>query len=541
MKSRIRLAAVTAGLIVTAFGVALPAQAGASGLQATTTAAPASGTGQSATASSVNVRSAAAGPQLPAPAQVSAALGRNGKPAGNALPSRPAGGVKPHLANPPGQVGGPNGGIAARTSSARTPFTPPSTVNANFQGMTQGDSNCGNCQPPDVNAAVSNTEIAHVVNLRLQVFTKTGGVLCGVGLNTFLGTGSALSDPRIQYDNLNNRFSMVLIPIPASSSAAPAEYLATSKTADACGSWWVYHMTFSGPSYPAGTLLDYPYLGQDRVSILSSTNNFSFTNSYLGSTAFAVPKSAAYSGAGFSFHSYSVAFSTAPVTVTGKSMLTTTTTYWLASVPGTGYDLYKMPTSPAGAITLQATISSPFSAPPRRVLQPGTSQTLDPLDGRIVWAPVQDDNFVWFSHGMNISGYPGIRYGAINVTSNTATVAMAFHSATSDDFNPSIGVSDAGNGLIHAWLNWAYTDTAAHRPPSDTVNGVLPGQGVPNETGTDLTLVTGSSTSSNFRFGDFSSVAVDPASGGLTAVTAQEYFIGSGLWRTRIARVSFSS
>jgi len=24
-------------------------------------------------------------------------------------------------------------------------------------------------------------------------------------------------------------------------------------------------------------------------------------------------------------------------------------------------------------------------------------------------------------------------------------------------------------------------------------------------------------------------------------VTAQEYFIGSGLWRTRIARVSFSS
>jgi hypothetical protein len=222
-------------------------------------------------------------------------------------------------------------------------------------------------------------------------------------------------------------------------------------------------------------------------------------------------------------------------------MLTTTTTYWLASVPGTGYDLYKMPTSPAGAITLQATISSPFSAPPRRVLQPGTSQTLDPLDGRIVWAPVQDDNFVWFSHGMNISGYPGIRYGAINVTSNTATVAMAFHSATSDDFNPSIGVSDAGNGLIHAWLNWAYTDTAANRPTSDTVNGVLPGQGVPNETGTDLTLVTGSSTSSNFRFGDFSSVAVDPTSGGLTAVTAQEYFIGSGLWRTRIARVSFSS
>jgi hypothetical protein len=310
-------------------------------------------------------------------------------------------------------------------------------------------------------------------------------------------------------------------------------------TADACGSWWVYRITFGGPSFPVGTLLDYPYLGQDRVSILSSTNNFSFAGSYIGSTAFAVPKSAAYNGAGFSFPAYSVAFSTAPVTVAGIPMFSTATTYWLASVPGVGYDLYAMPTSPAGAITLQAVIASPFLAPTRRVRQPGTTQTLDPLDGRIVWAPVQDGSFVWFTHGIDIGGFPGIRYGAIGVTSNTAFVAVAYHSGTSDDFNPSIGVSDAGGGLIHAWLNWAYTDTPVGRPTSDTINGVLPGQGVPNEIGTDLTLVIGSSTSSNFRFGDFSSAAVDPSSGGLTAVTAQEYFTPSGLWATRLVRTTF--
>jgi len=32
-------------------------------------------------------------------------------------------------------------------------------------------------------------------------------------------------------------------------------------------------------------------------------------------------------------------------------------------VPGSGYDLYRMPTSPAGAITLQAAIHSAFNAP----------------------------------------------------------------------------------------------------------------------------------------------------------------------------------
>ena len=68
---------------------------------------------------------------------------------------------------------------------------------------------------------------------------------------------------------------------------------------------------------------------------------------------------------------------------------------------------------------------------------------------------------------------------------------------------------------------------------------------MPNLIGTDRTLVVGSPTSSNFRFDDFSSVAVDPvaASGtcpaGRTAVTNQEFFGTNGQWATRVARLSF--
>jgi hypothetical protein len=77
------------------------------------------------------------------------------------------------------------------------------------------------------------------------------------------------------------------------------------------------------------------------------------------------------------------------------------------------------------------------------------------------------------------------------------------------------------------------------------VNGVLPGTGVPNEIGTDKTLIHGSPTSTNFRFGDFSSVEVDPAAAsstcpaGRTAVLAQQYFTASGRWATRVVRASF--
>ena len=120
-------------------------------------------------------------------------------------------------------------------------------------------------------------------------------------------------------------------------------------------------------------------------------------------------------------------------------------------------NLYVMTHSsqPGTTFALQASISSAFNAPSGRVNQPGTSQTLDPLDG------------------------------------------------------------------------------------------LLPGGGVPTLNGGDTTLVNGFPTSSNFRFGDFSSVEVDPSAAsstcpkGRTAVLAQQYFDSTGHWVTRIARTSF--
>jgi len=337
--------------------------------------------------------------------------------------------------------------------------------------------------------------------------------------------------------------------VPGSAFDVPIQYLATSQTSDACGAWWVYSITFTPGStdnlYPLGALLDYPYLGQDNTSLLSSTNNFSFSGSYLGSAAYAMPKSVAYTGAGFSFTTYQVAFSTAPVTVAGIPAFSTTNTYWVAAVPGTGYDLYVMPTNPAGAITLQATIRSPFTAPTRRVLQPGTSQTLDPLDGRIESAAVQDGSFVWFAHGVNDAGFPTVRYGAINVATNQVQTDLAFHGGSSDDFNPSIGVSDAGSNTNFIWVNWAYTQAGSGVAVSDTVAGVAPGEGIPELDGADLTLVRGSSTSAISTFGGYSSVEADPVSNpsgcpaGETALTAQEYFTSSGTWTTRLAETTF--
>jgi hypothetical protein len=531
--------------------------------QATTTIAA---TGYAAPARSVTVSGASARAQVRPRAQAMvppAPLGRDGRPAGSALPARAASGARPVRPGRSGLAGpgAPNSGIAARAAgrlraaTAARPAANPRTAEsaapaaAGFAGAAEGSTDCTNCTTPDVTAAVSGTEIAETVNLSMQVDSKSGTTLCTVNLASLLGAVTGLSRPRIQYDNANNRFSLVVDSVPGSAFDVPVQYLATSQTSDACGAWWVYSLTFTPGStptlYPLGALLDYPYLGQDNTSLLSSTNNFSFSGSYLGSAAYAMPKAAAYTGAGFSFTTYQVAFSTAPVTVAGIPAFSTTNTYWVAAVPGTGYDLYAMPTSPAGAITLQATIRSPFTAPTRRVLQPGTPQTLDPLDGRIESAAVQDGNFVWFAHGVNDGGFPTVRYGAIDVATDQADAALAFHGADSDDFNPSIGVSDAGDGTNFIWVNWAYTQAGSGVPVSDTVAGVAPGEGVPELDGDDLTLVRGSSTSTISTFGGYSSVEVDPAANpagcpaGETALTAQEYFTTSGTWTTRLAETTF--
>jgi hypothetical protein len=425
---------------------------------------------------------------------------------------------------------------ATNKASLVRPLVAPPVV-SNFDGVNLGLSGCG-CQPPDVNAAVGPNEIVEMVNLFLEVYDKSGNALCGISLNSFLGTGDSLSDPRVMYDNVNNRYIFVLTVIPASGSAAPALWLGASQSGEACGGWWIYRPTLAGGSFPAGTLLDYPILGQDQNAMLLSTSNFT-PSSGENFTVFGIPKSALYSGGGFSFSAFNTASQTAPATNGGIPMISTALSYFLGSVPGSGYLLYNLTNSggPGAVLTLQANISSPFTAPTRRVNQPGTGTTLDPLDGRIDWSPVNDGSFLWFAHGIDIGGYPSVRYGAIGLSASNATVAVAYRSGTSDDFNPSVGVGNSPTGGNYIYVNWAYTDTPAGVATSDTVDSVAPGGGVPNLIGTGTVLVNGSSTNET-RFGDFSSVAIDPAVGaGSCAVAAQQYFASDGTWSTRIARL----
>jgi hypothetical protein len=396
-------------------------------------------------------------------------------------------------------------------------------------------------QPSDVSAAVGPRYFVEAVNSRLAAYTRTGTERCTVALAALFGAEATdLSGPRVQYDAVHDRYSLVAM-APATTAQEPARlYLATTRGANPCATWWVYVVTLQGTLFPSGGWLDHPYLGQDPQSLLLSANVFR-DSAYVGSMALALPKAAVYGGVVFDVPAFPVGFSTAPVTTT----VIGDDSYYMAAVPHVGYRIYRMVNSagPGTVLLDEGTIASPFAAPSRRARQ-CTGATLDPLDGRITSPPVRIGDYLWFTHGFDSGGRPGIRYGAIGVFTHSVYLGRVAHSSTSDDFNPSIGVSDAGYGLNYVWLNWVFTDTGA-RPCVDVtavVDGVDPGEGIPDLLGTGTILVHGGATDTDAPFGRYSSVSVDQwgrrsCPTGAAAVMAQQYFGTDGRWRTRIGRL----
>jgi hypothetical protein len=465
-----------------------------------------------APARAVNASAAPTGFAPSAPAR--APLLRDGRPSGSELPTAPSTGTKSPATTSPASI---------------TPFVV--TTNA-FNGVTQAGSGC-NCQPPDVSVTAGGPFIAEAVNLVYAVYDKTNGnVLLQVSLNNLFGTNDGLSHPRVTYDPTWNRWALVV-----EDTTAPRLWLAYSQTNDPTGFWWIYHVDFA---FPAGSTVDFPNVGMDQNSFAYTSNNFGPSQNYLGSTAFDVPKPRSYNGFGFTAKSYGVNFNTTPAIVGGYPTEIGTFLY-LLSPDSTKkvMDIYHFSgTGHTPFLSFDGTIPYDWTPPPRRVNQPGTSQTLDPLDGRIAAPAQQLGGRVWFAHGVALGSFPSVDYGYVTPGNMAIHVGTAHHSGTSDDFNPSISAQVSG-GVAQAWVSWAYTDTPNGIPTRDVFD--LNQGNTPNQVAGTVYSAPGAVTTES-GFGDYSSSvpeynAVGTCAQGLNAVVANEYFLADGTWGTRIARV----
>ncbi|HET7475408.1 MAG TPA: hypothetical protein VFJ97_05220 [Dermatophilaceae bacterium] len=425
-------------------------------------------------------------------------------------------------------------------------------IRLNKGGTKRSQSSCG-CQPPDTNGAISNTNIVEAVNLAYTVYTRGGGLVSRTSLASFFPTTRPISDPRVIFDATAKRWVLVFIPIPTTTTATPQMFLAVSTSADPIGTYFKYTISFGGALFPAGTLLDYPMLGHDVRAIILGTNNFQFNGvgfTYINSTAFAIPKSLIYAGAGFSFPAFSVEFGTHPAIARGIPMKNYARSYLLAANASGGYTVYFLTnTGGTPTLTFQGTTANSLWSPPPSASQPPPNNGvfLDTLDGRIQAPPVQTDLFLWFTHAVNLAGFPAVRYGAIDLGSSGVggvgvTAEFAFATGTSNDWNPSIALAEVSTNSVRIFLNWAVNDPPAGVNVGQRVSGVGPGEGVPSLAGIGTTLFTGGGSPTETRFGDYSSVSMDTKNVSLTcnrttqALVVNQVF-NAGHWQVRLARV----
>jgi hypothetical protein len=127
-------------------------------------------------------------------------------------------------------------------------------------------------------------------------------------------------------------------------------FVAATETADPCGTWFVFRLTFHGDAYLTGAFLNFPMLGQDTNALLLSLrtclpNKNCFNPAGAVFTVFEVPKSNTYSAKHVDFDSFQVDSLTAPVTNAGQPMIASPVSFFLAAVPGTGYKLYRLTNS----------------------------------------------------------------------------------------------------------------------------------------------------------------------------------------------------
>jgi len=377
-----------------------------------------------------------------------------------------------------------------------------------------------------------------VVNDLIQVTSRFGAVQCGgpVTLNRLLRTLDNLTDPRVQFDNINQRFSLAVTVSSVTANDTPALWVAATRTDDPCGTWLTYRMAFHGDATPAGTFLDFPMFAQDTRSFLLSTRNCLTNKGCSRFIAFAIPKASIYAGAHVDFPYFNVDSLTAPVTHAGQPMVDSGgVSFFLAAVPDVGYKLYVLVPTPFGPLLGSRTFSSPFSKP-RPARQPGTNIEVDSSDGNITSSPTFDGTRIWFTHVVDQETFPTVRYGAINLPDVTVSIGYASHSPWSDDFNPSLAVVLSPRRQT-LYLNWASTDAVVAKTATSAVAvAVDAAQPLKNLFGVSTAYATGGNASgaTPVRFGDYSSVSVDPTTSDCVFAT-QQYFDVNGSWRTRIA------
>jgi hypothetical protein len=455
---------------------------------------------------------------------------------------------------------GPNGdGVdpVLQSADASVTLAPAPAPLGSFKGLDLKTFGAG--WPPDTHGDVGPNHYIQAVNTSIGIFDKaTGSRLAAFTFNNFfINKGLASTDacakynygdPVVLYDQVSGRWIITDFAFAAASTPPYYECIAVSKTADpVSGGWWLYTMVADTAS-----LNDYPKLGIWNDGIYMSANMFKRGRTYSGAKVWALNRDDLISGAALRSVAFTLGssyFSLLPANLKGTAAPAGTPEYFMSDYgSNTSMKLWKFKvnwTTPSSS-TLTGPVSfnvASFTRPSSTVPQKGSSEKVDTLGDRLMtWLQYRNINgteSLWVSRTVVAASSTGVRWMEVRGMSSTPTVYQQGTYAPDSAYRwmPSLAVNKNGDMAI------GYSVSSSSMYPAIRYAGRLSTDtlGTLGQTEASMIEGTGSQSGGYNRWGDYSSMSVDPNDDCTFWFTTEYYETVSNNWQTRIGSFKFPS
>ena len=423
----------------------------------------------------------------------------------------------------------------------------------NFKGLDL--QNWGAGWPPDTHGDVGPNHYIQAVNTSIGIFDKaTGTRLAAFTFNNFFvaagGSGVCATynqgDPVVLYDQVSGRWIITDFAFTSVTKAPYYECIAVSKTADpVSGGWWLY--TFTADT---ANLNDYPKLGIWGDGVYMSANMFRGGKTYKGVKVWALNRDDLINGAALRSVSFTLGtsyFSLLPANVKGTLPPIGTAEYFLSDYGSTtSMNLWKFkvnwttPTSSTFTGPTSFAVAS-LVKPTAKVPQLGSTETLDALGDRLMtwlqYRNISGAESLWVSRTVVSGASMGIRWYEIRGMSATPAVYQQGTYAPDANYRwmSSLAVDKFGNMAV------GYSVSSSTMYPAIRYSGrlVTDPLGTLGQGETSLIEGTGSQSGGYNRWGDYSSMSVDPVNDCTFWYTTEYYETVSNNWQTRIGSFQY--
>jgi hypothetical protein len=411
-----------------------------------------------------------------------------------------------------------------------SPTTQSPAPGLEFDALGFGDQFFCNCMPPDNDGAAGTTQYVQYINTLYAVFSKTGSIVLGPlsGNSFWSGFGGSCQtdnsgDPIIRFDAAAQRW--VASQFAINNSGNDFECVAVSQTADATGAYNRYAFSFA--NFP-----DYPKMGIWPDAYYFTFNNFNLAGTaFVGANVCAADRTKMLAGATATiqcFQQNSQQFGMLPSDLDGPTP------------PAAGTPNFFMELDPSGSANLDmfafhvdfttpsnSTFTGPTKIPVaaftplcntqtrgRCVRQPTAGSDLleslgDRLMYRLVYRNFGDHTVLLASHSIVAGSSGGLRWYEIHNPETGPTVFQSGTFAPDTQFRWMPAIAMDHNQDIA--VGFSRSGTASGQFPSLVYAGRVPGDAA-GTLESEVTLLTGlgSQTGGGDRWGDYTSLTVDP-------------------------------